>query len=226
MGALRFAVFASGRGTNFQALADAAGQDRLEGASLELLVCDKPESPVAERAKRAGIDTLLFRPKEYPTREAYEREIYAELQRRGIGLIVLAGYMRIITPVLVEPYYGRMINVHPSLLPAFPGVSGIRQALDYGVKLTGVTVHFVDGGLDSGPIIAQRAVEVLDGDTEAALAARIHAAEQELLPWVVQRIAAGAVRLDGRIVTITDAGTGADADAGAASGAGSGQSAT
>lgn len=202
MAGLRIAVFASGQGTNFQALADAAKQERLEGASLELLVCDKPEAPVVERARRAGVDTFLFRPKEYASREAYETEIVAELERRGVELIVLAGYMRIITPVLVEPYYGRMINVHPSLLPAFPGVNGMKQALDYGVKVTGVTVHYVDGGLDSGPVIAQRAVEVLDGDTEATLAPRVHAAEQELLPWVVQRIAAGAVVLDGRNVTV------------------------
>ncbi|CAH1223646.1 Phosphoribosylglycinamide formyltransferase [Paenibacillus plantiphilus] len=202
MAGLRIAVFASGQGTNFQALADAAKQERLDGASLELLVCDKPEAPVVERAGRAGVDTFLFRPKEYASREAYESEIVAELERRDIGLIVLAGYMRIITPVLVEPYYGRMINVHPSLLPAFPGVNGMKQALDYGVKVTGVTVHYVDGGLDSGPIIAQRAIEVLDGDTEATLAPRVHAAEQELLPWVVQRIAAGAVSLDGRTVTV------------------------
>ncbi|MFC0334000.1 phosphoribosylglycinamide formyltransferase [Paenibacillus sepulcri] len=202
MAELRMAVFASGQGTNFQALADAAKQGRLEGASLELLVCDKPLAPVVERARRAGIDLLLFQPKEYSSREAYEQEILEELQRRGIELIVLAGYMRIITPVLVEPFYGRMINVHPALLPAFPGVNGVRQALDYGVKVTGVTVHYVDGGMDSGPIIAQRAVEVQDGDTEATLAPRIHAAEQELLPWVVGRIAAGAVALDGRQVAI------------------------
>lgn len=202
MAGLRVAVFASGEGTNFQALADAANQGRLDGASLELLVCDKPEAPVVERARRAGIDTFLFRPKEYPSREAYEQEIIAELQKRGIELIVLAGYMRIITSVLVEPFYGRMINVHPALLPAFPGVNGIRQAIDYGVKVTGVTVHYVDGGMDSGPVIAQRAVELLDGDTEASLAPRIHAAEQELLPWVVQRIAAGAVELEGRFVRI------------------------
>ncbi|UVI30919.1 phosphoribosylglycinamide formyltransferase [Paenibacillus spongiae] len=203
MAGLRIAVFASGQGTNFQALADAAQQDRLEGASLELLVCDKPEAPVVERAKRAGVDTFLFRPKEYASREDYEREILAELQKRGIGLVVLAGYMRILTPVMVDAFAGRMINIHPALLPAFPGVGGIKQALDYGVKVTGVTVHFVDGGMDTGPIIAQRTVEVLDGDTEATLALRIHAVEQEVFPWVVQRIASGAVSLDGRHVTVT-----------------------
>ncbi|MCQ6561656.1 phosphoribosylglycinamide formyltransferase [Paenibacillus mendelii] len=203
MAGLRIAVFASGQGTNFQALADAAQQDRLEGASLELLVCDKPEAPVVERARQAGVDTFLFRPKEYASREAYEREILAELERRDIGLVVLAGYMRILTPVMVDAFAGRMINIHPALLPTFPGVGGIKQALDYGVKVTGVTVHFVDGGMDTGPIIAQRTVEVLDGDTEATLALRIHAVEQEVFPWVVQRIASGAVSLDGRHVTVT-----------------------
>ncbi|WP_028558866.1 phosphoribosylglycinamide formyltransferase [Paenibacillus pinihumi] len=206
MAGLKIAVFASGQGTNFQALADAVKEGRLDG-SIELLVCDKPQAPVVERAEFAGIETWLFKPKEYASREAYETEILAELERRGIELIVLAGYMRILTPVLVEPYYGRMINIHPSLLPAFPGVNGIGQALAYGVKMTGVTVHYVDGGLDSGPIIAQRAVEVADDDTEETLAPRIHAAEQALLPWVVQQIAHGRVQLDGRKVNLSLAGT-------------------
>ncbi|SFT19372.1 phosphoribosylglycinamide formyltransferase [Paenibacillus sp. BC26] len=202
MAGMRVAVFASGFGSNFGALVDAAKNQRLDGASLELLVCDKPEAPVVARAREADVDVFAFRPKEYASREAYETEILAELKRRGIELIVLAGYMRILTPVLVEPFFGRMINVHPSLLPAFPGVNGIGQALAYGVKVTGVTVHYVDGGLDSGPIIAQRTVEVADGDTLETLAPRIHAAEQALLPWVVSRIAAGAVAIDGRHVSV------------------------
>ncbi|WP_270168376.1 phosphoribosylglycinamide formyltransferase [Paenibacillus sp. SYP-B4298] len=202
MAGLKIAVFASGQGSNFQALADAVQAGRLD-VTIELLVCDKPQAPVVGRAERAGIDTWVFKPKDYPSREAYETEILAELERRGIELIVLAGYMRIITPVLVEPYYGRMINIHPALLPSFPGVNGIGQALDYGVKVTGVTVHYVDGGMDSGPIIAQRVVEVADSDTEETLAPRIHAAEQALLPGVVQQIAQGKVKLDGRKVMIT-----------------------
>ncbi|WP_336776152.1 phosphoribosylglycinamide formyltransferase [Paenibacillus sp. MMO-58] len=201
MGTLRIAVFASGQGTNFQALADAVQQERLD-ATIELLVCDKPAAPVVERARKAGIDTFVFVPKEYPSRQAYETEILAELQRRGIELVVLAGYMRIITSVLVEPYYGRMINIHPALLPSFPGVNGIGQALEYGVKVTGVTVHYVDGGMDSGPIIAQSVVEVQNGDTEDTLGERIHAAEQQLLPRVVQSIAEGRVTLEDRIVTV------------------------
>ncbi|WP_141506291.1 phosphoribosylglycinamide formyltransferase [Paenibacillus luteus] len=201
MGALRIAVFASGQGSNFQAIVDAVQEGKLD-VTIELLVCDKPAAPVVERARKAGVDTFLFTPKEYSSREAYETEIIAELERRGVELIVLAGYMRIITSVLVEPFYGRMINIHPALLPAFPGVNGIGQALAYGVKVTGVTVHYVDGGMDSGPIIAQRVVEVADEDTEDSLAVRIHAAEQSLLPGVIQQIAQGRVTLDGRHVRV------------------------
>lgn len=198
---LRIAVFASGNGSNFQALAEAVRGSDIP-ASIELLVCDKPKAYVLERAAKLGVETHVFQPKQYPAREAYEAEIVAELARRGIDLIVLAGYMRLLTPVLVEPYYGRMINIHPALLPAFPGMNAVKQALDYGVKITGVTVHFVDGGMDTGPIIAQRAVEVLPGDTEDSLSARVHAAEHELLPLVVRWIAEGRVTLNGRIVRI------------------------
>ncbi|SDT07195.1 phosphoribosylglycinamide formyltransferase-1 [Paenibacillaceae bacterium GAS479] len=198
---LRIAVFASGQGSNFQALADAAVQEKL-GGSIELLVCDKPVAPVVERARRAGIDAWVFNPKDYASREAYETDILAELQRRGVGLIVLAGYMRILTPVLVEAYVGRMINIHPSLLPAFPGMNAIRQALEHGVKVTGVTIHFVDGGLDSGPIIAQRTLDISEGETEAMLADRIHAAENVLYPWAVRAIAEGRVSLSGRRVSL------------------------
>ncbi len=201
MAMFRIAVFASGQGTNFQAIVDAVQEGKLD-VSIELLVCDKPAAPVVERAKRAGVEAFVFTPKDYPSREAYETEILTELERRQVDLIVLAGYMRIITPVLIEPYYGRMINIHPSLLPSFPGVNGIGQALEYGVKVTGVTVHFVDGGLDSGPIIAQTSVAVENEDTEDALAVRIHAAEQQLLPKVIQHIAHGQVQLNGRHVRI------------------------
>ncbi len=201
MASLRIAVFASGQGSNFQAIADAV-RDRKLDVEIGLLVCDKPSAPVVERAAKAGVEAFLFKPKEYASREDYERVILAELEKRGIGLIVLAGYMRILTPVLVEPFYGRMINVHPSLLPSFPGVDGIGQALEYGVKVTGVTVHYVDGGLDSGPIIAQRVVEVEHGDTRDSLAERIHTVEQALLPYVIGQIARSNVSLDGRNVTI------------------------
>ncbi|NOU82538.1 phosphoribosylglycinamide formyltransferase [Paenibacillus sp. LMG 31459] len=198
----RIAVFASGQGSNFAALVQAQQEGKLGGGSIELLVSDKPEAPVAQRAEEAGIPALLLRPKDFAGRELYEAAIVAELQRRDIGLIVLAGYMRLISPVLLEPYAGRIINIHPSLLPAFAGKDAIGQALDYGVKLTGVTVHFVDGGMDTGPVIAQRSVEVKPGDTADSLAERIHQVEYGMYPEVVAAFAAGKVELNGRITTI------------------------
>ncbi|KWX72085.1 phosphoribosylglycinamide formyltransferase [Paenibacillus riograndensis] len=200
----RIAVFASGQGSNFAALAEAERAGQLGGGRIELLVSDRPEAPVAKRAEEAGIPALLLRPKDFASRELYEAEIVAELQRRDIGLIVLAGYMRLITPVLLTPYAGRIVNIHPSLLPAFAGKDAIGQALDYGVKLTGVTVHFVDGGMDTGPVIAQRSVAVEPGDTVESLAERIHQVEYELYPEVVRALAEGKVELEGRKTLIRE----------------------
>lgn len=200
----RIAVFASGQGSNFAALVTAQRAGKLGPGRIELLVSDKPEAPVAQRAEEAGIPSLLLRPKDFASRELYEAEIVAELRRRDIGLVVLAGYMRLISPVLLEPYAGRIINIHPSLLPAFAGKDAIGQALDYGVKLTGVTVHFVDGGMDTGPVIAQRSVDVEAGDTPESLAARIHQVEYELYPEVVGAFAAGKVEMQGRKVSIRE----------------------
>ncbi|MFD0589971.1 phosphoribosylglycinamide formyltransferase [Paenibacillus sp. GCM10027627] len=197
----RIAVFASGQGTNFQAIVDAVREGELD-VHVELLVCDKPSAPIVERAAKSGVDTFVFSPKDYPSREAYESEVKAELEKREIDLIVLAGYMRILTPVLVEPYFGKMINIHPSLLPSFPGVNAIGQALDHGVKMTGVTVHYVDGGLDSGPIIAQSAVIVRPNDDLDTLSERIQIAERELYPTVIGWIAAGRVTINGRKTSV------------------------
>ncbi|WP_098742017.1 phosphoribosylglycinamide formyltransferase [Paenibacillus sp. EZ-K15] len=203
MRSFRIAVFASGRGSNFQALADAQLRGALGGV-ISILVCDKPQAPVVELAQAANVDVFAFQPKEYATKEDYEREIAVELQQRGVELIVLAGYMRLLSPSFVEFYSGRIINIHPSLLPAFPGKDAIGQALDYGVKMTGVTVHFVDGGMDTGPVIAQKAVEIKEGDTAELLAQRIHAVEQKLYSEVVSWFAQGRISLNGRNVTITE----------------------
>lgn len=191
---LRIAVFASGGGSNFQALADAIAEGKLH-AELKLLVCDKPQAQVVERAARAGVPAFAFRPRDYASREAYEEEILAKLREAEVELVVLAGYMRILTDVMVQGYWGRMLNIHPSLLPSFPGMHAVRQALDYGVKVTGVTVHIVDGGLDSGAIVAQRAVEIREGDTEESVSERIHLIEHQLYPQVVQDIATGRISL-------------------------------
>ncbi|TCZ78446.1 phosphoribosylglycinamide formyltransferase [Paenibacillus albiflavus] len=200
--AYRIAVFASGSGSNFQAIVDAVACKELD-VQIELLVCDRPQAYVVERAKQAEVPVFAFKPKEYPNRQAYEKEILQQLEERGIQLIVLAGYMRIVTNVLVDAFAGRMINIHPSLLPSFPGVDGIGQALAYGVKITGVTVHYVDGGLDSGPIITQQVVAILAGDTIETLSERMHAVEHELFPQVIGWISEGRVKLEGRQVTIT-----------------------
>lgn len=203
MKSFRIAVFASGRGSNFQALVDAQRRGAL-GGEISILVCDKPQAPVVELAQSANVDVFSFQPKDYASKEDYEREIAAELQQRGVELIVLAGYMRLLSPSFVEFYSGRIINIHPSLLPAFPGKDAIGQALDYGVKMTGVTVHFVDGGMDTGPVIAQKAVEIKEGDTAEVLAERIHAVEQKLYSEVVSWFAQGRISLNGRNVTITE----------------------
>lgn len=192
----RIAVFASGSGSNFQAIIDRVQSGQLD-AKIELLVTDRPSCKAAERAEAAGIDVFAFRPKDYPSREAYERDIVAELDRRSIDLVVMAGFMRLVTDELVRPYYGRMINIHPALLPAFKGARGIADALACGVKVTGVTVHYVSLEMDAGPIIAQEAVAVREDDTEETLGERIHAVEHELLPRVIGWIREGRVRLDG-----------------------------
>ena len=197
----RIAVFASGQGSNFQNVLDASRTGDL-GAEIVLLVCDKPQAFVVERARQAGVECYLFDPKSYARREDYEADIAAELEKHGVDLVVLAGYMRLLTSVLVEPYAGRMINIHPSLLPAFPGKDAIGQAWKYGVKVTGVTVHLVDGGMDTGAVIAQAAVEIAPNDTLESLETKIHAAEQRLYPQVVSWFAKNRVRVEGRKVTI------------------------
>ncbi|MFU1796782.1 phosphoribosylglycinamide formyltransferase [Paenibacillus azoreducens] len=204
MSAYRIAVFASGEGSNFQALAERANAGELGGAEIALLVCDKPSAPVVQRAERLGVQAHLFKPKDYNSREAYEREIVHKLEEQRVDLVVLAGYMRLLTPVIVDKYRGRLINIHPSLLPAFPGKDAIGQALAYGVKVSGVTVHFVDEGMDTGPIIAQKALPIVSGETVDSLAQAIHAIERELYPQVVSWFAKGLVQLDGRQVTVSN----------------------
>lgn len=190
----RVAVFASGSGSNFQALADAISADPSFGAEIVLLVCDKPSAYVIERAKAAGVKTAVFTPKSYESREAYEAEVVKALQAEGVEWIALAGYMRLVTSVLLDAYGGRIVNIHPALLPAFPGLHSAKQALDYGVRITGVTVHLVDAGMDTGPILAQRAVEVMTDDTVETLEQRIHAVEHELYPSTLRAVISGELK--------------------------------
>lgn len=198
---MRIAVFASGNGSNFQAIVDAVQSGELP-VEIALLVCDKPQAKVVARAEAAGVPTFTFRPKDYPSRQAYEQEIKRRLDAERIDLVVLAGYMRLITETLVKPYYGKMINIHPSLLPAFAGLDAIGQAFAHGVKVTGVSVHFVDGGMDTGPIIAQEALPIWEDDTIASLTARIQNIEHRLYPQVIRLIGEGRVILQGDKVKV------------------------
>ncbi|NQF15840.1 phosphoribosylglycinamide formyltransferase [Brevibacillus sp. HB1.3] len=199
----KLAIFASGSGSNFEAIVQAVQDGRLAGVEVGLLVCDKPGAKVLERAERLGIDAFVFQPKEYADKAAFEQEIVAQLQKLDISLVVLAGYMRLVGDTLLSSYEGKIINLHPSLLPAFPGKDAVGQALAYGVKITGVTVHLVDAGLDTGPIIAQIPVAVQEADTAETLAARIHAVEHELLVKVIGYLADERVKLEGRLVQLT-----------------------
>ncbi|WP_134684973.1 phosphoribosylglycinamide formyltransferase [Brevibacillus migulae] len=200
----KLAVFASGSGSNFEAIVTAIQEGKIRGAEVVQLVCDKPQAHVLTRAERLGIPVLVLDPKSFPDKAAYEQRIVEKLGELHVDLIVLAGYMRLVGEVLLTSYEGKIINLHPSLLPSFPGKAAIAQALDYGVKVTGVTVHFVDAGMDTGPIIAQRSVPIVQGDTEQSLAARIHQEEHSLLVAVVQALVDERVQLHGRMVTVKE----------------------
>ncbi|WP_430489386.1 phosphoribosylglycinamide formyltransferase [Rossellomorea marisflavi] len=177
----KIAVFASGSGSNFQSIVDEIDSGTLE-ADVRLLVCDRPGARATERAEAAGIPVFSFRAKEYESKEAFEREIIRELESAGVEFIVLAGYMRLIGPTLLEAFGGRIVNIHPSILPAFPGKDAIGQAFDGGVKVTGVTIHYVDAGMDTGEIIAQEAVTVEEDETRESLQRKIQAVEHRLYP--------------------------------------------
>lgn len=182
----RLAVFASGSGTNFEAIVRACEQGEL-AAEVVLMVCDKPGAKVVERAAQHGVEAFVFAPKQYASKADYEREIVRRLDAAGVELVCLAGYMRIIGDELLGAYGGRIINIHPSLLPAFRGAHAIEQALEYGVKVFGVTIHYVDGELDGGRIIAQRAFPYEGSDIEE-LEPMIHAVEYPLYVETIKKL--------------------------------------
>ncbi|MGG0797202.1 phosphoribosylglycinamide formyltransferase [Brevibacillus laterosporus] len=183
---MRIAVFASGSGSNFEAIVQATQDGRLPSLEVALLVCDQAKAYAIKRAERLGIPVYLFSAKDYVSKEAFEQEILVQLKQEKIDFIVLAGYMRLIGNVLLTSYQGRMINLHPSLLPAFPGKDAIKKAWEYGVKVMGATVHFVDEGMDTGPIIDQEVIFVHKEDTEESLQQKIHEVEHRLLIRVLQ----------------------------------------
>ena len=187
----------SGRGSNLQALIDAIAERRLD-AEIAVVISNKEQAPGLERARAAGIRTLVLDHRAFPSRDAFDAEMSRELRARGVRLVCLAGFMRLIGPPLLDAFPNAILNVHPSLLPAFPGVDAQRQAFDHGVKVSGATVHLVTGELDGGPIVLQSAVPVRDDDTPDVLAARILIEEHRIYPEAVQIILDGGWRIDGR----------------------------
>ncbi|HQQ05870.1 MAG TPA: phosphoribosylglycinamide formyltransferase [Candidatus Omnitrophota bacterium] len=199
---MNIAVFASGTGSNFAAIASAVRRKQIP-AKLALLVCDNPRAKVMSKAKRAGIEVFLIDRDSFKDKRSFEKAIIARLKQARIGCIALAGFMRILSPEFVRAFKNRIINIHPALLPAFKGGHGIADAFAYGVKVTGVTVHFVDEHMDHGPIIMQEAVPVREHDTLASLEAAIHRVEHRLYPHAIRLFVQGRLKVRGRNVVIT-----------------------
>jgi phosphoribosylglycinamide formyltransferase-1 len=201
MKTLKIGVLASGRGSNFQAIIDSIETGYIR-ARINVLITDKPKAFSVERAEKHGIESLVMLPKNYASRNEYFRDITVELKKRDVELVVLAGFMRIVGKPLLDAYPDSVMNIHPALLPSFPGLHGQKQANDYGVKITGCTVHFVDEGMDTGPIIIQAAVPVSDDDTEETLSERILKLEHQIFPEAVKIFSEGRIEMHGRKVRV------------------------
>lgn len=195
----RLGVLISGRGSNLQAIIDAIDERRLD-ATIAVVISNQQHAGGLERARRAGIETLTLSHRGWPSREDYDRALVAELRKRDVALVCLAGFMRLFSSVMVDAFPNAILNIHPSLLPSFPGLHPQRQALDHGAKVSGVTVHFVTTDLDAGPIIVQRTVSVHDDDTEETLAARILVEEHQAYPEAIALVLDGGWRIEGRRV--------------------------
>jgi phosphoribosylglycinamide formyltransferase-1 len=208
---INIAVFCSGSGSNLQAIIDKVKSGYIP-AKIVLVVSDNAGARALERAKKAGIETLVLNPKDFKSREDFDREAVKHLKEKETGLVVLAGFMRLLSSYFIKEYKNRIINIHPALLPSFKGVHGIKDALMYGVKVTGPTVHFVDEELDNGPIIMQRAVEIQNDDTEESLLERVHEEEHRIYPEAIKLIAEGRLKLEGRRVFINGKDVGGDED--------------
>lgn len=197
----RIAVLASGRGSNFQALLDSIAAGNINGRCV-VLITDNKDAFAIERANKAGVPVVIHNFKDYPTKAAYETDLLASMNKADADLVVCAGYMRIIGPEIARAFKGKLMNIHPALLPAFPGLHAQKQAVDYGVKIAGCTIHFMDEGLDSGPIIVQKAVPVLEGDTEDTLADRILEQEHIAYSEAIALFCDDRLKVDGRLVRI------------------------
>lgn len=200
---LRVGVLASGRGSNLQAILDAAARPAYP-ARVAVVISDRERAAALERATAAGVPAVFLNPKDYADRDAYDAALADTLRAHEVGLVCLAGFMRILSPAFVRAFEGRILNVHPSLLPAFPGLYPHRQALEHGVRCSGATVHFVEAGVDTGPIVLQAAVPVEPGDTEATLAARVLVVEHRLYPAAVGLFAEGRLEISGRRVIVKE----------------------
>jgi phosphoribosylglycinamide formyltransferase-1 len=201
---LRIGVLASGGGTNLQAIIDRCQDGRL-AAEVAVVITNNPGAGALGRAGKADIPTLCINHRDFSQREDFDKAVVNALQEADVDLVVLAGFMRIITQTFIDAFPDRVINIHPALLPAFPGLHVQQQALDYGARFSGCTVHFVDGGVDTGPIIIQAVVPILPGDTADTLSARILEQEHRVYPRAIQLIAEDRVRVEGRQVVITPA---------------------
>ncbi|MBI3995302.1 MAG: phosphoribosylglycinamide formyltransferase [Nitrospirae bacterium] len=198
---LRLGVLVSGRGSNLEAIIH-AGPSVQMNATVAVVISDRAQSQALEHARRSQIPAIHLNPKTHASREDYDTEVVRLLREHRADLVVLAGYMRLITSRLIEPYRNRIINIHPSLLPSFPGLHAHRQALEWGVRISGCTVHFVNEAMDQGPIIIQAAVPVLDGDTEEMLEARVLEQEHRILPQAIQFLAEDRLEISGRRVVL------------------------
>lgn len=204
MNITNIAVLVSGRGSNLQSIIDNIENGTIPHASVRVVISDVDGTYALERAKQHGIEAVFVDPEKFDDKAGFENEILHILAAHDIDLVLLAGYMRVVGPTLLTPYKGRMINIHPALLPSFPGLHGQQQAFDHGVKVSGCTVHFVDEGVDTGPIIIQHCVSVLENDTVDMLADRILEHEHTIFPEAVRLFVQGKLSIEGRKVRISD----------------------
>lgn len=202
---VNIAVLVSGNGTNFQAIVDALEAGRITKGRIACLISNRPDAFALERARQHGIPALVLEHTGFANRREYDTALVALLREHNVQLVVLAGFMRILSPVMIEAFPNAIMNIHPALLPSFPGLDAQKQALDYGVRYTGCTVHFVDCGTDTGPIILQAVVPVLAGDTVESLSERIHGEEHRIYPEAVGLFCSGRLQVTGRRVIVTPA---------------------
>jgi phosphoribosylglycinamide formyltransferase-1 len=204
MNIINIAVLVSGRGSNLQSIIDNIENGTIPHASVKVVISDVDGTYALERAQHHGIESVFVDPDRYKNKAGFENEVLRIITEHDVGLVLLAGYMRVVGPTLLKPYKGRMINIHPALLPSFPGLHAQQQAFDHGVKVSGCTVHFVDEGVDTGPIIIQRCVPVLEDDTADMMADRILEQEHKIFPEAVRLFVLGKLSIEGRKVRIAD----------------------